>query len=154
VTLYILCQLKSTWVKFTHCRLVNYKLVGRFRIYYFMNIFLLILTMKFIFYKCRFHFTVVVNLKNLQISVLASPFFLYFAPPLTSCPSISFVALLIFFLPDLFRLLVTFFHLFIGVAEIFYLQLIWLMFYFDSEWFKFFPLLTSCQSNSLSLVAS
>jgi hypothetical protein len=32
---------------------------------------------------------------------------------LTSCPSISFVALLIFFLPDLFRLLVTFFHLFI-----------------------------------------
>jgi hypothetical protein len=80
VTLYILCQLKSTWVKFTHCRLVNYKLVGRFRIYYFMNIFLLVLTMKFIFYKFRFHFTVVVNLKNLQISVLASLFFIFCSP--------------------------------------------------------------------------
>ncbi len=40
-----------------------------------MNIFLFVLTIQCICYKCLFRFTAIVNLKNEHISVLFSPFF-------------------------------------------------------------------------------
>ncbi len=81
MTLYILCQLKSTWVKFTHCRLVNYKLVGRFRIYYLINILLFVLTMKFIFYKMSFSLHSCGKFKKFtNFRACFAIFFIFFSP--------------------------------------------------------------------------
>jgi hypothetical protein len=135
-------------VKFTNCRLVNYKLVGRFPYLLFHEHIPLSFNHEVHFYKCRFHFTAVVNLENEQISVLALPFFYIFLP-CWHLASQSHCCLVSFLLARPFSF---FGHFFIYS---------FLRRFFSNNWFdwcfiliqsdlNFFPLLTSCLSNSLS----